>query len=205
MTNKHTVATDALETLGTHPIPDNSGRDAIHLAVEPAVAGTMLYPSQRVKIVDGKAVSSDTTADATGIVDPFLMGRVEPGQRFWLVVLPRTITSLRHVWSHPAFPEEATYHPEKDEHYVATKALPDKALSEAWLRDFVKNSDCPSYETVIAAAVGEGARSWDDNYLHFNGQDAHGEIPPEFWDHVEVVTGRTIPRTSRASYFSCGC
>lgn len=51
----HKVATDALETLGTHPIPDNSGRDAIHLAVEPVVAGEVLYPGQRIGLAYGKA------------------------------------------------------------------------------------------------------------------------------------------------------
>ncbi|MDF3208443.1 MULTISPECIES: hypothetical protein [Mesorhizobium] len=200
MANKHTVATDALETLGTHPIPDNSGRDAIHLAVEPVVAGVRLRPGERVKIEKGCAVPA--RHDATGIVDPFLGGLVQSGQRFWFVVLPRTITSLRHVWSHPSFPEEATFHADADEHYVAP-APPNKETSEAWLREFVKNSDCPGYEAVMAAAVGDGAESWDDDYLHFNGQDAHGKIPPEFWDHVEVVTGQKI--TKRAIYFSCGC
>lgn len=195
----HKVATDALETLGTYPIPDNSGRDAIHLAVEPVVAGQRLRPGEMVKIEEGFAVPAGN--DATGIVDPFLDGLVQSGQRFWFVVLPRTITSLRHVWSHPAFPEEASYHADADEHYVAP--VLDKVTSEIWLRDFVSKSDCPSYEDVLAAAVGDGTRQWDDEYLHFDGQDAHGEIPPEFWDHVEAVTGKKI--TKRATYFSCSC
>lgn len=120
---KHTVSTDALDTLGTCPIPENSGRDAIHLAVEPAIAGQLLMAGDRVKIVDGVAVArvnNGDSDDATGIVDPFLVrpGFVEKGQKFWFVVLPRTITSLRHVWSHPAFPEAAEYHKdEMDEHY----------------------------------------------------------------------------------------
>ncbi len=106
---KHTVSTDALDTLGTCPIPENSGRDAIHLAVEPVICGPhRLYAGQLAVIVNGIACPADRDV-ATGIVDPFIVdpALVEPGQKFWFVVLPRTITSLRHVWSHPAFPEDA--------------------------------------------------------------------------------------------------
>jgi hypothetical protein len=42
-----------------------------------------------------------------------------------------------------------------------------------------------------------------DEYLHFDGEDAHGEIPDEFWTHLEVVTGERPPY--RPKYFSCSC
>jgi len=100
--DKRSVATDALETLGTI-IDDKAGRDAIHLAVEPVIAAMHLNPGEDVGLLpDGRASKSD---NPLGIVDPFLKGVVFPGERFWLVVYPRQITSLRHVWSHPAFPE----------------------------------------------------------------------------------------------------
>lgn len=111
-----TPSTDALETLGMiHFKPEH--RDAIHLAVDPVTAGTSLAPAQKIGIVNGIAYPSGTVlGDKTkvpyhGIVDPFLPVpgggdiAVLQGQRFWFVMAPRMVTSLRHVWAHPDFPE----------------------------------------------------------------------------------------------------
>lgn len=190
--DKRTPHTDALETLGTI-IGAGEKRDAIHLAVEPVIAAMPLRAGDHVKLVDGRAVHA-MPSNGLGIVDPFLEGPVEPGDRFWLVVYPRQITSLRHVWEHPAFPASG------ETGHIA----PTKAASEAWLRNFIATADCPDYESVIAKAL-HNDDTWDADYLHFSGQDAHGEIPPEFWDHVEVVTGERIHEGQRASHFSCSC
>lgn len=178
--DKRSVSTDALATIG-NIIDEREKRDAIHLAVEPVTAAVKLYPGQDVG-PDG------TPSNPVGIVDPFLKAPVQPGQRFWLVIYPREIHSLRHVWTHPAFTDEPEFVP------------PSKAASEQWLRAFIETADCPGYEEVIAAAVGDEN---EGDYLFFQGRDAHGEIPPEFWDHVEIVTGRKI--TSRPDHFSCSC
>ncbi len=97
--DKRKVSTDALETLGM-VIGDGEKRDAIHLAVEPTLATETVYPGQHVN-AQGLA-----RGDLIGIVDPFLKGAVHPGQRFWLVIYPRMIHSLRHVWTHPSFEDE---------------------------------------------------------------------------------------------------
>jgi hypothetical protein len=187
--DKRSTHTDALDSLGTI-ISEGEKRDAIHLAVEPVIAACHLTPGQDVGFVDGGVAPCDTPV---GIVDPFLRQPVMKGERFWLVVYPRQITSLRHVWEHPAFPESGE----------TSKTATDKEVSEQWLREFIGRSDCPDYQTVIAKALNND--SWSKEYLHFDGQDAHGEIPPEFWDHVEVVTGQKIDREARAEYFSCSC
>ena len=108
-TEKRSVHTDALATLGTI-IGPNEKRDAIHLAVEPCIAGQNLYPGQHVLLIDkptgGQVAVAGLEEEVTlGIVDPFLTLPVAKGERFWLVVYPRQITSLRHVWEHPSFPE----------------------------------------------------------------------------------------------------
>lgn len=100
--DKRSVTTDALETLGKI-ISENEKRDAIHLAVEPVVAGEKLFPGQDVGLRYNKAVAGGVMM--LGIVDPFLKNPVMLGERFWLVVYPRQIHSLRHVWTHPAFPD----------------------------------------------------------------------------------------------------
>lgn len=109
-----TPSTDALETLGMiHYKPEH--RDAIHLAVEAVEATCLLKPGQRIGIVEGKAYpvgdvitksdGSTVTVKAQGIVDPFLPTNVIEGERFWFIMNPRMVTSLRHVWTHPDFPE----------------------------------------------------------------------------------------------------
>lgn len=105
--DKRSTHTDALETLGMiHFKPE--ARDAIHLAVEPVIAGEDLLPGQDIGLVDGFAFGkSPGLVKPLGIVDPFLPRAVKQGEKFWLVVYPRMITSLRHVWSHPAFEEKA--------------------------------------------------------------------------------------------------
>lgn len=111
-----TPSTDALETLGMiHFKPEH--RDAIHLAVEPVKAGEHLQPGEQIGVLNGIAYSAGSQLDngaddpnpikikAQGIVDPFLPRTVKRGESFWFIMNPRMVTSLRHVWTHPDFPE----------------------------------------------------------------------------------------------------
>lgn len=196
--DKRKVTTDALETLGT--IIEDGGRDAIHLAVEPCVAGEKLYPGQHIGLVGGVAIT--TAPKKLGIVDPFIMGFVPEGKKFWLVVYPRQITSLRHVWTHPEFDEPFT-----------PMISSEKKESEQWLRNWCENTDdAPTYEDLIGVMSGgpvsqnEGyGQAWinEGDYLLSNGRDAGGEIPLEVWVHVENVIGKKL--NSYPSYFSCSC
>jgi hypothetical protein len=187
-------------------------RDAVHIAVAPVVAAKRLSPGQHVGL-DAEGCAGGQAEPPIGVVDPFLPEVVLKGETFWLFLYPNTITSLRHEWVHPSFAPA-----------VPAAVKPSEAESEAWLRRFCETADCPGYDVVMAAALGEhekngasaddpdpdGLRGYyhsenDGEYLHFGGRDAHGDIPDEFWHHVEVVSGKTIPRARRARYFSCSC
>jgi hypothetical protein len=203
--DKRKVSTDALETLGTI-IGPNEKRDAIHLAVIPAKASEVLFPSQAITYEDGLARGDK---NGIGIVDPFLSAPVERGETFWMVLRPRLITSLRHVWTHPALPDEPMAEA------VQVGEAERKAVSEKWLREFCETTDCPTYDELIELMTTGSIKDYDeacvdfrdygdgDSYLFFGGVDAHGEIPPAFWTHLEIVTGKTFP--NKPTHFSCSC
>lgn len=187
--------------LGKTP-PIGAERDATHVAVVPMVAAHQLMPGVHVGIVeDGRA--GVEAENKIGIVDPFLARPVSRGERFYLCLYPQSVSGLRHVYTHPALDNASTASTAST--LDAARAT-QKQTSEQWLRDFCDRVDCPGYESVIAKAVEHQSKSNyydDDAYLHFSGDDAHGEIPPEFWEHAEIVTGRKL--TKRPEYFSCAC
>jgi hypothetical protein len=90
-------------------ITEPQHRDAIHIAVAPVTAGMTLQPGDRIGFTDnGNAYTVIKDAKKiVGIVDPFLHEKtVHEGEMFYMFLLPNTITSLRHEWTHPAFEEE---------------------------------------------------------------------------------------------------
>ncbi len=87
---------------------EDARRDAIHIAVAPVVAGVSLAPGDYFVLIEGKAIYTlPTNPNAVGFVDPTLPRHgiriVAKDQLFWGWIIPGTITSLRHVWTHPAF------------------------------------------------------------------------------------------------------
>lgn len=155
------------------------------------MAGEDLKPGDHVAVRGGSAWPSDPQY-GVGIVDPFLTEKVRKGDRFWLVMYPRTITSLRHVWSHPAFPD--------DQAAQVPSVSGDKAKSERWLRIWCGQNDAPAYETLLHY-IGED--DGDPYGLFVGDHESSAEIPGELWDHVEVVLGRKVKH--RPTFFRCSC
>lgn len=96
-----------------HLASGNARRDAVHIAVAPVVAAHRLAPGQHVGLLDDGLAAADNLAETIGVVDPYLKKSVEVGECFWLFLYPGTVTSLRHVWTHPAFtaklPKESSH------------------------------------------------------------------------------------------------
>lgn len=201
--DKRSVSTDALDTLGFIHTKEE-GRDAIHLGVEPVVAAERLKPGEHVGFVDGGVGACD---NPVGIVDPFLKGTVKPGEKFWLVVYPRQITSLRHVWTHPAFENKQDKNVDEVQKSSISELPPEtvnvieQLKARKWITEYAAGLDL-SYNELIDAAK---------DYLKHNdylvrGGDFEGEYLPDiFWTHYEIVTGETVPESDRGSFFSCSC
>lgn len=178
-----------------------ANRDAIHVAVCPIEAAEHLLPAMHVGLTeDGRA--SHRIAPHVGIVDPYLTDAVKTSQRFYLFLYPNTVTSLRHEWTHPAFPAAAP---------APTPAPPATISAEAhasasvkWLLEFAAELGL-SYDALLEAAdkyvrygdytVQYGSQGWRDN---FYGREK------DFWHNYHVATGRK-PDNMDGNPFCCTC
>jgi len=163
---------------------DGAGRDAIHVAVAPMIATERLWPGQHVGVIGDRA---GVREPFVGIVDPFLAGAVQEGQRFWLFLYPNTVTLLRHQWTHPAFSD----------------AAPAQSSSEAWLRLHAEAIGL-SYGRLIELA-NEWLQYGEYHTLSYDTPDVVYEDNEKFWTHFEVVTGKKVDADKRQTFISCSC
>lgn len=182
--------------------PANAQRDAIHVAVIPAVAGMDLQPGERVALSGNFAYVEVNDCRGLGIVDPFLSQAIKKGDRFYLLLLPNTVTGMRHHWEHPAVDNEDRGH--------TAVCTPEE--SKNWLTNWLNVNGCPELDVIVAAAFNRHMPDEyaeyvtckiDDGYFHVSGMDASGMIPREFWSHLENYVGERC--RYRPEMFTCGC
>lgn len=95
----------ALDTIGTKDLPAGPYRDAVHVAVVSAVAGEDLVAGDHVGFADPTTdIATKIAKVKVGVVDCYLEVPVARGERFWLMVYPRRIIGLHHVWEHRQIP-----------------------------------------------------------------------------------------------------
>jgi len=171
-------------------IEGNQERDAIHVAIVPMVAAEMLRPGQRVGLVG--ETEAGVSGDVVGIVDPYLTDVVPKGSRFWLCLLPGTVTGMRHHWEHPAF----------NGHGIVSEAI-QKEKSKQWLMaqceplgiTFEEMTD-PYFDAINSGYV--------KTYQNESGRDHWFEIEEDFWKHYETYMGIKVPEEDRGG-FTCSC
>lgn len=177
-------------TLGKIHTADEQ-RDAIHIAVAPVIATERLSPGQRIGLVGHDNKQARASATGEGIVDPFLQGAVFPGDRFWMFLLPNTITSLRHQWTHPHFDSDNI---SQTDHATKSRAWVKEHAETLGLADWQLMEDAKHWLQYEEHKVQQGSETWRDC---FN--------PGEFWHHYEIVTETPVPEDMKRSFYCCTC
>jgi hypothetical protein len=187
---------DAQQNIGKL-IEGEAFRDAIHIAILPAIAGEDIQPGDQLKFAYGSTEKvmrwspyheNDRPEAYIGIADPFIYTGWEgigTGQRFYMFVKPNTVTGMRHHWHLPAVDEAQP---------------PTDDVDELWLRQYCEKHGY-AYEDLLSAAQGE------QEYVTSYGVDNHKSKPePEVWEHLEGVLKKPIPQQIRESvHYSCSC
>ena len=174
--------------------PEDDLKDAVHVAVVPVEAAVPLMTGERIGL-DSEGKASSEVQNKIGIVDPFLSRRaVAAGEKFYLFLFPGTITSLRHVWTHPVFDKDIQPEP----------TLSDVEYSERWLKDYAARMNDYDSPEQASRRLMEGLRSGE---LFSHGSDLHCfadlDDPDELKKHAEIVLG--IPINWSNFTFSCSC
>lgn len=172
----------------------NAERDAIHVAVLPAIAGEKLSPGDKIKVDSVSYEAFEVSSGYVGIVDPFLSKVVKKGERFYCFLLPNTVTGMRHHWQHPQFAENSLANNPQF-----------KKDAESWLKSFAHRYGIDYSYMMITAEQG-------NDYITAHGTDVHGsyDLEPgeyaDFWNNVSIVTGKHYSDSHKESVgWSCSC
>lgn len=183
---------DTIQTLGKI-LPKNhiQGRDAVHIAVMPVIAGEDLRPGMKLKLKFGttNVVIEADYGEFIGRADPFIEHyEIKTGCCFWMWLNPGSISGLRHEWEHPTIDKK----PKK------------LSVAEIWLHQFAEKWNF-DYDEMIREAKNGG-------YALARGRDLHSskelDVGDEelFWKHIEEVTGQTYSLNHKKDFqWSCSC
>lgn len=166
-------------------------RDAIHVAICPVVSDETLKPGEHVGLVKDSTERVETSNVPIGIVDPFLKAQVHPGQKCWLLLYPQTVTSLRHEWTHPAFPYFV-----RDERHKAKTLL-------AKIADRI---GCRLEDLLVRLEIYARGSCGDDDGIQEGLNQLDELVRATMWGAFEVVREVKVPNDIKeATYFNCAC
>lgn len=211
--------------------PAHAHRDAIHIAVIPAIASQKLMAGEWVALAkpptaedEPVKIRSLTAGEkAVGIVDPYLTEAVRKNKGCWLFLFPGTVTALRHAWEHPDFRVPIPLNVPAP----AAEPLPvplspidrAKTRAEGYLRILFDKFMGESPEKYDETDW-EGPKTFEEfleamqTYVRSNGHDStylNWDTPYEIfddkmWDMFTVYTGIPVPDDMRSDQpFRCSC
>ncbi len=162
-----------------------AAKDAVHVAIIPVTCEhAKVHPGEPLKVSYG-AILKAGDGEWHGIVDPFLTKPVMPGERFYMMLKPGSITSLRHDWDHPAFTDKT----EEDE--------------MEWVKNFAAELGI-GFDTLWDGA---GYHSEDSDYYVNTGEveiSGSAEDWEKFWEIFCKRTKKEKPEYA-GGFFSCAC
>lgn len=177
-------------------------RDAIHIAIAPVEAYDAITPGGQIKLKEGSTTLAVRCSHGVegngvlGIADPFLTTTIKKGQKFWMFLLPQTITGMRHQWMHPAFPFEV----EEDKKSNPVESM-QKKKSIKWMEGLADLLQVSVNDLVNAGDLYlQNGEHWCEGDK-FDGVD----LPDEYWKHYEIIRDVVVPDEQKQSFFSCSC
>lgn len=184
---------------------ENIQRDAIHIAVLPVTSKETIYGGMWLRFAFESTTqvlqADDESPSIMGIADPFIKGPIGAGQRFYMFVLPNTITSLRHDWTHPRMAIMEA--PTPSDQAIISKVT-DRLLFGAekrLLQECAFDLDI-SYDDLVTAAQNYVEHG---DYLSDGGKFEGASLPDGFWEAFERITRTQVPMEKQGNFFSCSC
>jgi len=196
------MADDTLKKLGSVRAKDE-GRDAVHIAVLTLQAKeNFTVPPIGNLWVNAEGDLSYSSLMAVGIIDPFLQRGllVEKGDWYYVYLKPGSITGLRHVWDHAAFPETTPV--VLTPHGEMIEAAKDR------VRGFCEHADMSLdyFGFIELFQTGEsGHFSWDgEGSIYAGDEEISADVPLSIVRDVELIIGRELG-VQGDLYFRCAC
>lgn len=165
-------------------------RDAVHVAIAPVIAVCDIEPGTHIGFTQDDTKHVGPSDNNIGIADPFLTKTIKKFEKFYMVLYPNTVSSLRHEWEHPAF--------------INKNALIRDAAIE-WMQNFADYAGL-SYDDVMDAA--ERFQRSGDYYVQYGSESAEDAMHhfgvASFWHNYQIITGNNVTDWD-GTVFSCSC
>lgn len=189
-----------------------ASKDAVHIAVAPVQSRKPLERGQLVKFDYGDpspydddgyyVVPADKRSEALGYVDIYLEKDPEAEERFYVMLFPGTVLSMKHVWTHPLFHGKNL--PLANQAAIAQANAEIARIAEDVYsgNGYYSNPGGLTAADLVSAAkdyVNHG-EYWNEGPL-FEGV----YLDQRFWEHYELATGQLVPEGKRGSFFTCSC